>query len=166
MEAASFQHYLETATLLSYDDAKRKMKELDVEGPGVELSPDDYILGVYDMTGELMRFAITAMAVSGALPVITPSSESDSTAMDTLSSAQNRSVLTDMRAVRAELEGLNTGTGPLAKDAEKKMDVMRASVEKVEKALYGLIVRGAERPKGWMPEMDEAGAGRAVKVEG
>ncbi len=40
---------------------------------------------------------------------------------------------------------------------------MRASVEKVEKALYGLIVRGAERPKGWLPDTD---TGRAVELEG
>jgi hypothetical protein len=26
-------------------------------------------------------------------------------------------------------------------------------VDKVEKALYGLTVRGSERPKGWMPDM-------------
>ena len=42
---------------------------------------------------------------------------------------------------------------------------MRASVEKVEKALYGLVVRGAERPKGWMPDTSDS-AGRAVEVEG
>ncbi len=54
----------------------------------------------------------------------------------------------DMRGLRAALESLDTGFGPFAKDVEKKADVMRASVEKVEKALYGLTVRGAERPPG------------------
>lgn len=157
IEAASFQHYLTTATILSYHDAASQMKGLDNDGPGVDLSADDYILGIYDMTGELMKFAITTMATSGALPTV-QSTESDT------SNAAQRNVLTDMRNLRAALESLDAGTGPLAKDASKKMEVMQASVEKVEKALYGLIVRGAERPKGWMP--DTSDAARAVEVEG
>lgn len=160
IEAASFQHYLETATLLSYDDAAAALRAISSHplpagdgepqppsAPGVALGYEDYLLGVYDMTGELMRFAITAMATSQALP--SPG-------------AVDRNVLTDMRALRAALEGLECGVGPFAKDAEKKADVMRASVEKVERALYGLTVRGAERPKGWMPDLSGAG----VEVEG
>ena len=52
----------------------------------------------------------------------------------------------------------------IAKDVEKKLDIMQASVEKVEKALYGLTVRGAERPKGWMPDVSDAGAAVAAEV--
>ena len=165
MEAASFQHYLETATLITYDDARELLRGLDAEGPGVDLSPEDYVLGIYDMTGELMRFAITAMATSGELPKISTTSAVDGDEMDVdaTSAVQQRNVLTDMRELRSALEGLDAGVGPFAKDADKKMDVMKQSVEKVEKALYGLIVRGAERPKGWMPDMDGA---RAVEVEG
>ena len=33
------------------------------------------------------------------------------------------------------------------------MEVMRQSVEKVEGAVYGLVVRGSERPKGWVPDL-------------
>lgn len=162
IEAASFQHYLETASLLSYDEAAAGLRaisskplpsdgEIETRSPGIELSHEDYLLGIYDMTGELMRFAITTMATNQALPTIT-------------SNDSQRNVLTDMRALRSALESLEYGTGPFAKDAEKKADVMRSSVEKVERALYGLTVRGAERPKGWMPDLS-AGAG-AVEVEG
>lgn len=101
------------------------------------------------MTGELMRFAITTMATNQSLPAI-PSDSAD------------RNVLTDMRVLRSALESLEYGSGPFAKDADKKAEVMRASVEKVERALYGLIVRGAERPKGWMPDLSTA----SVEVEG
>ncbi|TKA79129.1 hypothetical protein B0A55_02419 [Friedmanniomyces simplex] len=167
MEAACFQHYLETATLISDEDAAQKLRELDAEGPGIRLSPEDWVLGVYDMTGELMRFAITAMATSGELPTITsPSSSSDAMDVDGGGGRQQRNVLIDMRGLRAALEGLDTGFGPFAKDASMKMRVMQTSVEKVEKALYGLIVRGAERPKGWMPEVEIGGGGRTVEVEG
>lgn len=137
VEAASFEHYLTQCRVLSYDEAAAQVKKLDPQGPGVELSMEDYLLGIYDMTGELMKFAITAMATSGALPAIASSE-----------SGAQRNVLMDMRDLRAALESLDTGFGPFAKDVEKKMGVMRASVEKVEKALYGLTVRGAERPPG------------------
>jgi len=126
------------------------------------------------MTGELMRFAITAMATSGALPSPSPSKSEAETTNDAMevdaanSSAasvqNNRNILTDLRQLRSALESLNTsGTGPFGKEADKKADVMRQSVEKVERALYGLTVRGAERPKGWMPDLSES---RAVEVEG
>lgn len=160
IEAASFEHYLTTASLLSYEDAKAKVRSLDAEGPGVDLGYEDYVLGIYDMTGELMRFAITTMATSGELPSPVPKQDD----MEVDFSSQQRNVLTDMRALRSALESLNTsGTGHFGKDADKKADVMRQSVEKVERALYGLTVRGAERPKGWMPDLSE---GRPVEVEG
>ena len=44
-----------------------------------------------------------------------------------------------MRALRSALEALNAGHGPFAKDVGKKMDVMRSSVEKVEKSLYVVV---------------------------
>ncbi|KAF1827121.1 Translin [Dissoconium aciculare CBS 342.82] len=161
IEAASFEHYLTTASLLTYEQAVEGLRRQDPNGPGVELSLEDYVLGLYDMTGELMRFAITTMATSGSLPTIAQSKES--TAEEhAIAAANKRNILTDMRALRAGLESLNVGFGPFAKEVDKKMDVMRHSVEKVERALYGLVVRGAERPKGWMPDTD---GGRSVEVE-
>lgn len=139
------------------------MKQLDPDGPGVELSPDDYLLGLYDFTGELMKFAITTMATSGELPAITAAQDGNTAGGDS-SPGMQRNVLTDMRDLRSALESLDAGLGPFARDVEKKMGVMRQSVEKVERALYGLTVRGAERPKGWLPDMSDSG--RAVEVEG
>lgn len=134
MEAASFEHYLVTAKLLTYEEAVAKMRSLDVEGPGVLLSPEDYLLGIYDMTGELMRFAITAMATNGALPMI--AAESSDAMSDETVQAGERSVLNDMRRLRSALEAFNAGAyGPFAKDCEKKMEVMRQSVDKVEQSL-------------------------------
>ena len=54
--------------------------------------------------------------------------------------------------------------GHFARDAGAKLKVTQASVEKVEKALYGLVVRGSERPKGWVPpDMDTRGMGEEVE---
>lgn len=134
---------------------------------------EDYVLGIYDMTGELMRFAITAMAMSGELPrpvavpagAISDGGEAMEVDSASASASSQRTILTDLRQLRSALESLNTSaTGPFGKEADKKADVMRQSVEKVERALYGLTVRGAERPKGWMPDLSEGS--RAVEVEG
>lgn len=155
MEALVFKHYLETQTLITYDDASSALVKLGSEGGSIGLSVDDYLLGIYDMTGELMRFAINNMATSGAMPGVSTSQRSmQSTEMDQ-DGAPSRSTLDDMRELRSLLESLDIDRSPLGRDAEKKAEVTRQSVEKVEKAMYGLIVRGSERPKGWVPSVEQ-----------
>ncbi|KAG9548660.1 Translin, partial [Aureobasidium melanogenum] len=167
MEAAIFQHYLTTGTLLTYEESVEQLRTLGGEGGPVQLTVEDYLLGVFDMTGELMRFSITTMATDGKLPSV---ESNDNTAsadkMDVdVQPGSHRDVLTDLRALRSELESLNVGFGSsFARDVDKKMDVMQTSVEKVEKALYGLVIRGRERPKGWMPDLD-SGPRRDVEVD-
>ncbi|KAG9205739.1 hypothetical protein G6514_007346 [Epicoccum nigrum] len=145
----------------------------------VPLTPEDYILGICDMTGELMRFSVTSMATSGKLPSgrpkAVPSSlaAGDADSMDVDShpppaetgSQQTppRTVLDDLRSIRLQLDMFEAPHGPKwAGELEtKKMPVLRECVDKVEKALYGLTVRGSERPKGWMPDMGGGGDRRA-----
>lgn len=181
MESLSFQHYLESQSLISYDESCKKLAELGGEGGALLLTPEDYILGVFDMVGELMRFAVTAMATSGALPggesrrqpVPTHASGSSGTAeqkdeqmdVDVPEQKPPRNVLEDMRELRTHLEGLDIGDRKFSDDVDKKMGVMRNCVEKVENALYGLIIRGRERPKGWMPDLGGERRGRE-EVEG
>jgi predicted translin family RNA/ssDNA-binding protein len=139
MEALSFEHYLRNQSLITHGEASKFVPA------GIDLSFDDYILGVFDLVGELMRFAITAMATEGSLPV---SKDGNAT--------NERTILMDMRLLRTYFESLDTtsygGTG-LGKDVEKKMEVMKSCVEKVEAAVYGMIIRGRERPRGWVPDM-------------
>ncbi|QIW97730.1 hypothetical protein AMS68_003248 [Peltaster fructicola] len=142
MEAALFEHYLATGHLLSFEEAAQGVQQhsrsREDQAVSIALTHEDYLLGLFDMTGELMRFAITTMATTGTLPSV--------------ESEVDRNVLNDLRNLRSELETLEPGYGPFANDVNKKMDVMKQSVEKVEKSLYGLTVRGAERPRGWMPD--------------
>lgn len=79
-----------------------------------------------------MRFGITTIAMRGDV----------------------KKMLQDLRELRMHFEGLDTsaGNGLLGKEVGKKMGVMRTCVEKVEVAVCSLIVRGSERPKGWIPE--------------
>ncbi|KAK8195705.1 Translin [Phyllosticta capitalensis] len=149
MESLSFQHYLETQSLISYEESCRRLAELGGEGGPLLLTPEDYILGVFDMIGELMRFSITTMATSGALPGGQARGQNED-------AMAQRSVLDDMRDLRALLESLDVKERKFSDDVDKKMGVMRTCVEKVENALYGLMIRGRERPKGWMPDLGAA----------
>ncbi|KAK2855607.1 hypothetical protein FQN49_005017 [Arthroderma sp. PD_2] len=68
-------------------------------------------------------------------------------------------VVSDLRQLRAMFEQLNVPRGLSGwKEVDKKMEVMQTSVEKVERAVYGLLVRGKERPSGWMPDLTNAAA--------
>ncbi|PMD33703.1 translin-associated factor TraX [Hyaloscypha variabilis F] len=148
MEAISFEHYLRTQKLITLEEASKAL-------PGVDLTGDDYVLGIFDLVGELMRFAITTMATTGTLPG-SKSSEN---------SAEERDILMDLRVLRTSFEALDTtscGATGLGKDVQKKMEVMKTCVEKVETAVYGMIIRGRERPKGWVPDLADD---RAPPVE-
>lgn len=73
-----------------------------------------------------------------------------------------RNLLSDMQELGCSFELLREIP---TRDYRSKMEVMRQSVKKVEKLGYGLVVRGSERPKGWLPDMkDDAPAD--VGVEG
>lgn len=135
LEAVIFQYYLETLTILPPSEAARRI-------PGeILLTEDDYTLGLLDMTGELMRYAITRMATSGELPAS--------------KSAGGVNILTMLQELRTNLEALDVSASyALAKNFEQKMGTTRASVEKVENAVYSMTVRGKERPEGWNPGLE------------
>lgn len=75
-------------------------------------------------------------------------------------------ILDDLREMRAFFDALDMRGGGLGKEVEKKMGVMRTCVEKVEGAVYGMLVRGRERPVGWVPDVSgaEGGGGRGGEV--
>ena len=166
IEALSFQHYLETQTLVTYEEAKERIKQLCGDGPKILLTPEDYVLGIFDMIGELMRFSITSMATNGKLPAGKPAMEKHvereaegnavNEKMDIDGPEQRRNVLDDLREMRLRLEMLEPVPGTkFNSEVDKKSTVMRECVDKVEKALYSLTVRGQERPKGWRPDVEE-----------
>jgi len=139
VEAVSFDCYLRNQRLTTPQEVSQGISA------DVTVHVDDYILGIFDLVGEMMRYAITAMATSGSLP-----------ATGDTQTTKKRTILTDLRLLRTQFEKLDTttskGTG-LGKDIEKKMDVMKTCVEKVENSVYGMIIRGRERPAGWVPDI-------------
>lgn len=139
MEAISFEHYLRHQKLITVNEAAASLQV-------ISLTDGDYILGIFDLVGELMRFAITAMATNGSLPGSEKSEDS----------AEERDILVDLRSLRRSFQALDTascGDTGLGRDVEKKMEVMNTCVEKVETAVCGMIIRGRERPRGWVPDL-------------
>ncbi|KAL8835407.1 MAG: hypothetical protein Q9170_003336 [Blastenia crenularia] len=147
VEAVSFRHYLETQKLITHQEAQNLIPG------GVELTANDYVLGLFDLTGELMRFGITSMATNGALPRGMKVDGGED-------GGQN--ILADLRALRTSFESLDM----LRRDTKTKVGVMKQSVDKVENAVYGMIIRGQERPKGWVPDMIEGQERGREPVEG
>lgn len=138
VEALSFAHYLRHQTLITPSEAQ------DAVPADVVLSPHDYLYGVFDLFGELMRFATVTTAQTGRLA----GRDGDGT-------TEPRNILGDIHELNCAFEMLPDVP---TKDYQSKMEAMRQSVTKVEKLGYGLVVRGSERPKGWVPDMKDDGA--------
>lgn len=210
VEAASFRHYLLTGTLISLEEVAASLPA------HVLLTEEDYLMGLFDLTGEMMRFAITTLSAgalattaagtatgdarppSSAMPT-TPAQDAAATqhssqeqpdteaglprkrrrvalqldrtdeptadtnptisaATGTVSSSRlppsHSAIVVDLRAMRSFSEALSVPDRHfILRDLSKKLDVMQTSVEKVERAAYGILVRGSERPSGWMPDL-------------
>ena len=132
VEAISLAHYLRHQTIITQSEAQATIPS------GIPLTHLDYLWGIFDLSGEMMRFATVTTARTGTL----------------VGRVGGRNILGDLQELRY---GLETLPEIPTKEYRGKMDVMRQSVQKVEKLGYGLVVRGSERPKGWLPDMkDEA----------
>jgi hypothetical protein len=159
VEALSFAHYLRTQTLITpaqTRDAVPATRDID-------LTEHDYMYGLFDLFGEMMRFATVTTAQTGELvgkdEVEEQGSGGDvSGAGPRESTGRRRTILSDMQELGCAFEML---PGVPTKDYRGKMETMRQSVKKVEKLGYGLVVRGRERPKGWLPDMKEEEAAPA-----
>lgn len=96
-----------------------------------------------------MRFATVTTAQHGALL----GGEGEGEA-----GGERRTILCDIQALGCAFELLRAIP---TRDYRGKMDAARQSVKKVEKLGYGLVVRGSERPKGWVPDMKDDDEGPA-----
>ncbi|KAI1064776.1 hypothetical protein LB507_000802, partial [Fusarium sp. FIESC RH6] len=129
VEALSFAHYLRHQTLITPTQAQAAMPK------DIALTPNDYMYGIFDLFGELMRFATVTTAQTGEL-----------------AGNGERNIMGDIQELGCAFEILPDVP---TKDWRGKMGAMRQSIKKVEKLGYGLVVRGSERPKGWVPDMKD-----------
>ncbi|KAK0456355.1 Translin [Armillaria borealis] len=120
IEALSFSHFLEHGTLITFDQVQRTL--CDSEGaPYFPLTISDYMLGLSDLTGELMRYSISGLTKRGGRLQ----------AMDTLGFVRN---------CKADFEGFT----PYVRFLSKKQSVTAQSLQKIEDAVYAIVVRSSE----------------------
>ncbi|KAI0768549.1 Translin [Trametes elegans] len=120
IEALSFAHYLEHRSLISYDQVQATL--CDADGNAFFPLPlEDYLLGLADLTGELMRFAIAAIPRRGGRQ-------------------KASEVCSFVRSCKADFEGLT----PYFKELRKKQSVTTQSLAKIEDATYAVVVRTSE----------------------
>lgn len=167
VEALTFAHYIKTQQLITYDELCLVVEDLTRRGavpedaimadadeqlpteksqptanaptPTISLTDDDYVYGVFDLSGEMMRFATTTAALTGKMA-----------SGDTGDS--KRTIVEDMHELGSFFEMLPLRAGNRM-TWEKKLEVMRQSVRKVEKLGYDRMIRGSERPEGWVPDL-------------
>ncbi|KAM7191911.1 Translin family domain containing protein [Rhypophila sp. PSN 637] len=171
VEALTFAHYIKTQTLIGYDElclvvedltrrgavsedavmadadeqqptAAEVKSEVNPDAPAISLTEDDYVYGVFDLSGEMMRFATTTSALTGRMA-----------SGDT--GDNQRTIVEDMHELGSFFEMLPLRSGNRI-TWEKKLEVMRQSVRKVEKLGYDRMIRGSERPEGWVPDLSSA----------
>ncbi|XP_062285879.1 translin-associated protein X [Scomber scombrus] len=140
VEAVSFQHYIRHRCLISLEEINARLVFMKAEkeepkGSAVALAvgaqvltfqvtPADYLLGVADLTGELMRMCISSV---GNGDIDTPFKLSQF-----------------LRQIHDGFSYIGN-TGPY--EVSKKLHTLRQSLGKVEDACYALRVRGSEIPK-------------------
>lgn len=132
IEAVSFYHYLKSKTLVSLEQVQSDLtftvQSDDTEPPQektiiVHVPPSEYMLGLADLTGELMRFAINSVG-SG-----------------------NLDCPNDVCAYLRRMLGGFESLGQVSREMNRKVYTLRQSLQKVEAACYTLQIRGSEIPK-------------------
>ncbi|GJJ77916.1 hypothetical protein EMPS_10275 [Entomortierella parvispora] len=106
----------------------------------LEVTDEDYLLGIADLTGELMRLAINTL---GQSIIAVPQDPSASTAALPTPEVRVQQILNFLRDIKSGFDGLSlTRASPIS----KKMGVLKQSLNKIELACYNVKVRGAEYP--------------------
>lgn len=136
VEAISFLHYIRQRSLISLEEINARLVFMSSEKDASEspplgaqvltfqVTPSDYLLGVADLTGELMRMCISSV---GNGDIDTPFQLSQF-----------------LRQIHDGFSYIGN-TGPY--EVSKKLHTLRQSLGKVEDACYTLRVRGSEIPK-------------------
>ncbi|WFD22930.1 hypothetical protein MEQU1_001611 [Malassezia equina] len=107
IEAVSFLHFLEKDALISYEDVQALLVADGFQC--VHVTPMRYLLGLSDLTGELMRYAINAIASRDPL-------------------AKMERVLKMQHTIYSALESL----AAMSSELRKKQQVTLSSIRKVE----------------------------------
>ncbi|TFK76827.1 Translin [Pluteus cervinus] len=120
IEALSLSHFMEHGTLITYDQVQQTLSDSS-GAPHFLLPVYDYLLGLSDLTGELMRFAISGIGRRGGR-------------------AKANTICRFVRSCKADFDRFT----PYIRDLAKKQAVTVQSLEKIEDAVYAVAVRTSE----------------------
>eukprot|EP00029_Vermamoeba_vermiformis_P001924 TRINITY_DN12176_c0_g1_i1.p1 TRINITY_DN12176_c0_g1~~TRINITY_DN12176_c0_g1_i1.p1 ORF type:complete len:279 (-),score=102.69 TRINITY_DN12176_c0_g1_i1:102-938(-) len=141
IEAASFLHYLLTRTLITpaqlLQDVLDMLPMKDQTSVNFFFSLRDYLLGIADLTGELMRYCVNSVA----------SGEPE--------------VCFEVYQFLQQVYNVFASLGQSGKEMDDKIEVMKTSLLKVENVCFTLRVRGAEYPKDLLASLLEGSGGSA-----
>lgn len=120
IEALSLRHYLLHGEMISYAQIQQFLTS-EVGDKYLDLSESDYLLGISDLTGELMRLSISTITRKGG---------------------RDRALHTAafVRRCLGDFEAFS----PHVRDLHKKQNETTASLRKIEDALYTIRVREFE----------------------
>ncbi len=133
IEALSFYMFQKESRLLSYNEAKNWLTFTD-DGSDIQfmfpLTSTDYVLGLADLTGELMRLCINATGSGDMeLPFFIVR------------------VLRDIYSCYLSFGGFRI------KELPRKVQTLRNSLHKIENVCYTITVRGSEIPNKMLVDM-------------
>jgi len=117
IEALSFAHYLTYNSLITWSEVQNRLSD-ESGAPYFPLPIEDYLLGVSDLTGELMRYAISAIPRKGGR-------------------ATASTVCTFLRQCKTDFEALTHHSRELS----KKQRVTVESLHKIEDVAYAVAIR-------------------------
>ncbi|GJP51429.1 hypothetical protein CLOM_g10594 [Closterium sp. NIES-68] len=181
VEAASFLHFRQTGGLLTLAQVNGAFEGVtDRDGRTFHVHAADYVLGLADLTGEVMRLAVSSRGSVAAAA----SGDGDGGSAGRGSSKQGKRareweeakgeaeggraeggnaeggtakvgslLVVDADACKLFVQRLHAGfsvlprSSELSKEMGKKMDVMLASLNKIENVSYARFVRGSEYPE-------------------
>ncbi|GAA5887524.1 hypothetical protein JCM16303_004232 [Sporobolomyces ruberrimus] len=103
--------------------------------PYVVVTPEDYLGGVADLTGELMRLAIASVGKNLHLSLQSDGQEGG---------GENFADIDKIGRLVREIKGEMDPLAPFARWLNKKLVVLDQSLGKIENASYNLKIRGAE----------------------
>lgn len=134
IEAVTFMHYIGENRLLGYDELCLNYFTFSRDGSDAKLAlllrPMDYILGIADLTGELMRMCINYMGAGHH--------------------EKSNEICVFLRKVHNECLLLS---GKDFRDFNQKMKVLGQSLRKVENACYTVHLRAKEIPKNMLVDL-------------
>lgn len=125
VEAMLFKNYLETKKLAPYGELDRLLP--------MKLTPDDYILGVLDFTGELMRYSISHL--------ITEHIQQGRLHRRVSPIAQEIHEFMEELYMTLDIE---SGLYQTIHSFESKMNVFKDSLQKVSDAIFSVALREGE----------------------